>query len=128
MAAESFAHRGQDLFGKGVLLTRAETRVERGGKDLGGDPFLERGLDGPAAFPGIFHVAGIGIEFTVARQSDRSEIKQPGGDNASAPPQFRDVGEVQIVRKSGGRLSEFAPRRMSNPSAYACMRPYSIPL
>ena len=86
MAAEPFAHRGKYLFGEGVLQPRTETRVECGRKDLGGDTFFEGGLNCPTAFPGIFDKAGVAVEFTIARQGNRSEIKQPGGDDASASP------------------------------------------
>ena len=57
MATETFTHRRQDLLGKGVFLTRAEARKERGGKDVGGNAFLERGLNCLAALPRIFDVA-----------------------------------------------------------------------
>ena len=50
MAAKLMAHRRQDALGKGMVLARAETGVERRRQDLGRHRLLDRRLNGPAAF------------------------------------------------------------------------------
>ena len=62
VAAEPVAHRGKDLLGEGVLLARAEARIQRGGQHLGRDRLVDGGIDGPAAFAGILDKAGIIVE------------------------------------------------------------------
>src|SRR5260370_37403919 len=100
VATESFAHGGKNFFGEGMLVTRTKTRIECSGKHFGRHTFFERGSNRPTAFPGVLHEAGVGVEFVITRQSDRSQIKQPRGDHAPAPPDLRDVGEVKIKRKA----------------------------
>src|ERR1700726_3283556 len=77
VAAETFAHGGEDLLGKGVFLARTETGVERNRKDFGGYSFLERGRDRPTPFARIFDEARVTSELAITRQCGRSQIEQP---------------------------------------------------
>ena len=65
---KSCAHRREQLFGKGVVLARAEARVQRRGQHLGRHGLVDRGIHGPAAFAGILDEAGIIIERMVFRE------------------------------------------------------------
>ena len=64
----------------------------------------------------------------VLDQGHRGEVQQPRADDAPAPPDLGDLGDVEVVAVGLGELLGLALRKMSNPSAYACIRPYSIPL
>ena len=96
VAAKARAHRRQDLLGEGVLLARAETRKQRRGQDFGRHRLVDRGIDGPAAFAGILDKAGVVVERVVLGKRRGGEIEQPGWDHAAAPPDLRNVGDIQI--------------------------------
>src|SRR5437868_6456181 len=59
VAAELLPHCRQNLFREGVLLARAEADIERRGQHVGRNGFVDSSVDGPAAFPGILHEAGV---------------------------------------------------------------------
>src|SRR5215467_1846789 len=63
VTTESLAHCGQDFLGKGVLSTRAKTRVQRSRQDLGGDRLRDCRFNRPPAFAGILDETGIGMRF-----------------------------------------------------------------
>ena len=89
-----------------------------GGEHVGRDRFLDRRLDGPAAFAGILHEAGELLQLRIFRQRSGAEIEQPGGDHAAAPPDFGDVGQVEReALVLAADPSESLLRRMSKPSA-----------
>src|SRR6185312_11925237 len=58
VSAEAEAHGREHLFAEGVLLPRTEASVERRGKHVRRDRFLDRGLDGPATLARILNEAG----------------------------------------------------------------------
>ena len=95
MAAEALAHGGDDLLGISMALARTEARVERRRQNLGRHRFLDSRLDRPPTLAGILDIAGIRIEPALMRQGARRQIEQPGGDDAAAPPDFRNVGEIE---------------------------------
>ena len=95
MAAEALAHCGEHLLGEGVLLARAEAGVERGGERLGRHRLLDRRHHGPAALARILDMAGEARELAVAGERRGGEVEEPGGDDAAAPPDLGDVGEVE---------------------------------
>src|ERR1700733_2129298 len=68
VAAETGAHRREDLFSEGVFPARPEAREQSRGQHLGGHRLVDGGIDGPAAFAGIFDKAGIGIERVIFRK------------------------------------------------------------
>ena len=75
---------------------RAEACVERRRQHVGRHGFLDRGHDGPAALAEIVDQAGELDELRVRRQGDRRQIEQPRGDHAAAPPDFGDVGQIEV--------------------------------
>src|SRR5262245_5530784 len=58
MPAEAEAHRRQELVLEVRLAPRAEAFVQRGGEYRGRHRFVDRCLDGPAAFARIQHASG----------------------------------------------------------------------
>src|SRR5882757_6265096 len=68
VAAETGTHRRENLFGKGVLLARPESREQGCGEHLGRHRLVDGGVDGPAAFAGVFDKTGIGIERVIFRE------------------------------------------------------------
>src|SRR5579864_7676691 len=86
MTAETGPHRGEDFFGKGMFLARAETREQGRGQDFGRHGLVDGGIDGPAAFAGVLDEAGVVVERVVLGERGRREVEQPGRDHAAAPP------------------------------------------
>src|SRR6266850_8111691 len=97
VAAELEAHSRQDLGSKVAFASRQESLVERFGEHGSGRARFDPGENGPAAFTRIGNAAGETLESRLLEQGNGSEIKQPGCDNAAAPPDFGYVGEVEIV-------------------------------
>src|ERR1700761_1628616 len=97
VAAEAEAHGRQHLLAKGMGLARAEPSEERCREHVGGDGFLDGGVNGPATFTGIFDVTRKRFELFVLGQCVGGEIKQPGRDDTAAPPDFGDIAHVEIV-------------------------------
>src|ERR1019366_6635008 len=95
MSAEAESHGREHLFAEGMLLPRAEAGVQRRGKYVGRDRFFDRGLDGPAALAGILDKTGEILQLRVLRERGGTEIEQPGGDDTAAPPDLRDIRQVQ---------------------------------
>src|SRR6185437_10920636 len=56
---------------------------------------LDRRFDGPAALAGILDAAGKILQLRILRKRRGAEIEQPGGDHAAAPPDLRDVRDVE---------------------------------
>src|SRR6185437_5167617 len=56
---------------------------------------LDRRFDGPAALAGILDEAGKILQLRILRKRRGAEIEQPGGDHAAAPPDLRDVRDVE---------------------------------
>ena len=129
VAAELLAHRRQQLVAEGVILARAEAREQRLGQHRHRHRRLDRRLDRPAAFAGVGHVAGEAIEGRALGERRRRQIEQPRRDDAAAPPHLGDRGDVEVVALPLRHAVLAAPTRIrSKPSAYACIRPYSMPL
>src|SRR5262245_21902998 len=95
MAAKFEAHRGQEPIAETVLLPGAESRKERGCKDIGRYRFLDRRIDRPASLSRILDLTGKGRERRVLGQRHGSKIEQPGRDDTTAPPHLRDVCKVK---------------------------------
>src|SRR5215467_10485445 len=90
VTTESLAHCGQDLLGKGVLSTRAKTRVQRSRQDLGRNRLGDCRFNGPAPLAGILDEARIGIEVCVPREGGGGQVEKPRRDDAATPPHFRN--------------------------------------
>src|SRR6516164_10910337 len=95
--AKLVAHGRQHLAGKIGLAARAEALKECGRQDVCGDRLVDRRLDGPASLARIRNAPRKTGKRRVFGECARGQIQEPGGDDAAAPPQFRDVGQVQIV-------------------------------
>jgi hypothetical protein len=50
VAAEFIAHGGEEFVSVVGVSARAESLVESGGEDVGGNAFVDASLDGPTAF------------------------------------------------------------------------------
>src|SRR4051812_15670987 len=92
--AELGAHGGQDLVGERGLATRGETVVQRGAEHLGGNAFVDGGLDRPAAFAGIGHAAAELRQLRVGHQGLGGEIEQPRAHHAAAAPHLGHLRDV----------------------------------
>ena len=79
-----------------MLLARAEAHEQRGRQHVGRHGFLDRRLDGPAAFAAIVDVAGEDARAGRPWRARGREVEQPRGDDAAAPPDLGDVGEVEV--------------------------------
>ena len=77
MAAKTGAHRGEDLFGKGMFLARPKAREQSGGQHFSRYGLVDRGIDGPAAFAGILDEPGVIIQRIVLGERGGREIEQP---------------------------------------------------
>ena len=62
VAAETVAHRGQNLLREGMVPARAESGEQGRRQHLGRHGLVDRRVDGPAAFAGILDEARIGLE------------------------------------------------------------------
>src|SRR5512134_2059509 len=97
VAAEFVAERRQELVGEARRLARPEAGEQRRRQHMGRHRLLDRRIDRPAALAGILDHAGIALEALVLRQRLGGEIEKPRADDAAAPPQLGNVGEVEIV-------------------------------
>src|SRR6267142_3639566 len=95
--AKLLAHGAQKLFGKGMVLARAEARIQSRRQHIDGNRRIERGLDRPAAFAGILDLAGVFRKVRVLGQRHRCKIEQPRRDHAAATPHLGDIGQVKVV-------------------------------
>src|SRR5258706_1489370 len=97
VAAELEAHSRQDLGSKVAFASRQESLVERFGEHGSGRARFDPGENGPAAFTRIGNAAGETLERRLLEQGNGGEIQQPGCHHTAAPPDFRYVGEIEIV-------------------------------
>src|SRR5207247_7733261 len=108
---------------------------------LSGHGRVDGGLDRPAPLARVRHPPSEFRESRIRDQGGRREIQQPRRDHTAAHPHLRDVREIELVLvvfgvAQGRRLSVdlvFLLAHVGGPqhaqsSAYAAMRPYSIPL
>ena len=78
------------------FAARGESLVERGGEHRHGHGFVNRRLDGPAPFAGVRNPPGESSS-SGPWQGGCSQVQQPRGDHAAAPPHFRDVTQIEVV-------------------------------
>ena len=91
MSSELKSHRGRKPVGKVRLAARAESRIKRRAQHGGRHIFIDCRLDRPPAFSAIRHTSTECCERRILGQGGRCQIQQPRGDDAAAPPDFRDV-------------------------------------
>src|SRR5215472_744235 len=77
VAAETRAHRRENLFRESMLLARAKTRKQRGCQNFCGNCLVDRRINGPAAFAGILDMAGVAAEGRTLGERRGGQIKQP---------------------------------------------------
>ena len=77
VSPKTVAHGGENLFGEGMFLARAETGEQGCGQHLRRHRLVDRGIDGPAALAGILDKAGIIVERVVSGERRRREVEQP---------------------------------------------------
>src|SRR6266481_385353 len=104
VAAEFLAHGAQELFRKGVLLAGAEAGEQRRRQNIDRHGLFEGRCNGPASFARILNKAGVTGERGIFRQGHGGKIQQPGGNYAAPPPDFGNIGEVELVAKLGLQL------------------------
>jgi hypothetical protein len=97
MASEFIPHSRQHFLREGVFLTRTESREERGRQDVARYRFLDGGHDSPAPRARILYGTRESRQIGILGECHGGEIQQPRSHYAPAPPQFRDVGKVEIV-------------------------------
>src|SRR5215471_6788096 len=99
MPAEFVTHRRSELVRELRLAARAEPLVKRGGQHMDWHALVNSGLDRPATFAGVGHAPCEGRHRGITEQGRSREIKQPGGDDAAAAPDLRDLCQFEIVLK-----------------------------
>src|SRR5471030_2965719 len=97
VAAEALAHRRQHLVRIVGVAARAETGEQRRAQYRRGHALVDGGVDGPAALAGIGDAAGESVQGRILAQRGGRQIEQPGTDDATAPPQFRDLRQIEVV-------------------------------
>src|SRR5512143_3670867 len=97
LSAEATAHSGAQFVLVIGLAARGESLVERGGEDRNRHGFVNRRLDCPAAFTGVGDAPGELRERRILHQAGSSQVQQPGGNYAAAPPYLRNVTQIKVV-------------------------------
>ena len=78
MAAESEPHCRKDLVSEAIVFPAPVAREQRSGKDVCGDRFLHRRVNGPLAFPAVGNPPTELLEFVVTGEFERTKVEQPG--------------------------------------------------
>src|SRR5688572_28296660 len=97
MAAELRPQRRQQFFREGVVAARPEPRVQRGGERVGRHLFLDGCRHGPAPLARVGDASLEALEVRIFTERARRQIQQPRADDAAAPPDFGNLGEVELV-------------------------------
>src|SRR5260370_41932205 len=97
MSTEFVPHRGQELVGKVRLAPRTESLIKRRRENWGRYCFIDRSLNGPASFTRVGDVAGKSCKIRVLKERRRGTIQQQRCDDASPPPNLRDVYAILVV-------------------------------
>src|SRR5689334_14420066 len=111
MAAELRTERGEQLFREGVIAPRSEPRVQRCCQHVGRHFFLDGRVNSPSAFTRVGDLADKLRKLRIRGERKRGEIEQPRTDDAAAPPEFGDRGEIQVVsmffrQRTGRRITQ----------------------
>ena len=105
------------------IVARREAGEQRRGQHRRGTAGLDRLLHRPAALPGIADAAGIPRERRVLRQRRGGQVEQPGGDDRAAPPDLRDVREIDgdaVRLRAGPGCRRRAAGRGPRPAPASC--------
>src|SRR5215469_5861516 len=90
-------HRRQYFVLEIRFSTRTETLIERGRKNWHWHAFIDGGMDCPAPLARIRDAPGELRKYRILGECCCRQIEEPGGDDTASPPNFRDVGQMQIV-------------------------------
>src|ERR1700722_321925 len=96
MAAELEAQRRQQFVLEVRFAARTEALEERRGEDRRRHRLVNGGLDRPTPFAGVGNSARELRQRGILDERRCGQIEQPGGDDAAAPPYFRDVAQVEV--------------------------------
>ncbi len=80
-----------------MFFTGTETDEQCRRENIHRDGFSNRGLDRPAPFPRVLHVAGILGKRGILGECHRGQIKEPRTDHAASAPNFGDIAQVEII-------------------------------
>src|SRR6266404_251053 len=97
VSAKLLPHGGENLFRESVFLARPKTYEQCGRENIHRHGFVNRGFDCPSAFAGVLNEPAVFGKCGTVCQRHGREVQQPGADDTPAPPDFGDVGQVQIV-------------------------------
>src|SRR5436309_10031204 len=103
VAAELVAHGREHLVTEGVILAGAETIEQRRGEDVDRHRLLDGGLERPPPFARVLDLARELRKLGALGEGARRQVEQPRGDDAAAPPQLGDVGEVELEAVAVGQ-------------------------
>ena len=119
MAAEGEPHRREQLVGEIVCAARAEPRKERRAQDGAGTPSSIAALIVHRPSPESETRPENSARSGLLHRAPGRQVEQPGCDHAAAPPDFGDVGQVQIVLVE----LRIAQRRRLGVDFAACVLP-----
>src|SRR5437016_5289346 len=97
VAAEGETHGREEPVGVLVAAARAEPLEQGRAEHAGGYALVDGRLDGPAPLARVGHSAREVGQIGAVQEGLRRQVEQPGGDDAPAPPDLGDVGDVQVV-------------------------------
>ena len=91
------AHGGQNFGREIILATRRKSLEQRRRQHRGGSSRFDGGENGPAPFAGVRNAAGKAVESWLIEKRNSGQVEKPRRDNAAAPPDFRDVREIEVI-------------------------------
>src|ERR671911_308609 len=97
MSAELEAHGREHPISEFFFASRHEALIQSRAEDGGRRALIDGGGDRPAALAGIGHTPRKRRQLWIFNQRRGGQIEQPRSDHAAAPPDFRDVGEVEVI-------------------------------
>src|SRR5580698_6492224 len=100
VSPELIAQRGNHFGTKRFVLPRCEAREERERDRRCGNVFVDRGLNGPAAFAGIVDVAADAFQSWILAEGQHQEIQKPRTHDAGMGPEFRKRAEIVLIRRA----------------------------
>ena len=95
--AKGEPHRREELIGVVVRAARAEPGKQGRAQDRRRNPLVDGRGDRPSAFARVRDPARKLGELGTMQQGLGRQVEQPRGDDAPAPPDLGDIGQVQVV-------------------------------
>src|SRR5437879_9193590 len=97
VSAELEAHRGQNFGRKIILAARGKSLEQRRRQYRGWCGGLDGRENRPAPFAGIGNAARKTIERRLFEKGDGGQVEEPRCDDAAAPPDFRNIREIEVI-------------------------------